>query len=97
MDEKRKFFRIKNKGEVQARFKDTSLHIIDISPCSVAVISDVELPPTGTIEVKIKLFKIDLNFEIIRKNEERTVLLFNNEEYIAKLLPVLKNLRNNSE
>lgn len=94
MDEKRKFFRIKNKGDIHARFDNYTLEVIDISASSAAIISDLELPQTGIIELKVNLFATNLNYEILRKNENNvTILIFNDENQIDKLLPVLKNLR----
>ncbi|RUR12271.1 PilZ domain-containing protein [Legionella sp. km772] len=94
MDEKRKFFRIKNNGEIQARFDNQVLEVIDVSASSAAVLTDLELPQTGIIELKINLFVTKLDYEILRKRENNsTILIFNNESQIEKLLVVLKNLR----
>jgi hypothetical protein len=93
MDEQRDFFRIKNKGEIRAYFEDKEVHIIDLSAASAAIIPDEELPKTGMIELKINLFTISLNYDVLRKSDDTMVLIFNNEEQISALLPVLKNLR----
>lgn len=94
MDEKRKFFRIKNKGEIHARFDNQPLEVIDVSAFSAAVITHLELPQTGIIELKINLFATNLNYELLRqKDDNGYILIFNNESQIEILLTVLKNLR----
>jgi len=93
MDEKRKFFRIRNRGEMHACIEDNEIHIIDLSACSAAITPGIELPHTGIMELKINMFKINLNYELLRVDKEKAILIFNDEEHIAKLLAVLKNLR----
>lgn len=93
MDEKRKFFRIKNKGEISAQFGTHSIHVIDISACSIAITNNIDLPLTGVIQLRINLFLINVEYEILRSTEESIILLFNNEEDINRLLPVLQNQR----
>ena len=97
MDEQRDFFRIKNKGDMLAQFEDQALNIIDMSASSVAITPEVKLPRTGILELKINLFKIHLHFEVLSTNAEKTVLIFTNGDHVEKLLPVLKNLRRESE
>jgi hypothetical protein len=94
MDEQRKFFRIKNKGEIHAQFEAQELIVIDMSACSAAVKTEINLPPIGIVTLKINLFSININFELLRKNEDGTsILIFYQEEQTEKLLPVLKKLR----
>ncbi len=93
MDEKRKFFRIKNKGEIQAHFDNQLLQVRDISASSAAVVTDLILPQTGIIELKINLFVINMNYELLKKRGDNTIVIFNNEYQVEKLLVVLKNLR----
>lgn len=93
MDEKRKFFRIKNKGEISAQFGTHSIHVIDISASSMAIVPDIDLPQSGTIELRINLFLIQVEYDILRSTKESIILLFPKEEHINKLLPVLKNQR----
>lgn len=94
MDEKRKFFRIKNNGEIQVRFNNELLELIDISAASAAVITELELPQFGVIELKINLFVMTLNYQLFKKREPNVyILTFNEESQVEKLLVVLKNLR----
>lgn len=94
MDEKRKFFRIKNNGEIQVRFNNELLELIDVSAGSAAVMTELELPQFGVIELKINLFVMKLNYQIFKKREPNAyILTFNVDSQVEKLLGVLKNLR----
>lgn len=94
MDEKRRFFRIKNSGEIQIRFNNELLELIDVSAGSAAIITELELPQFGVIELKINLFVMKLNYQIFKKREPNTyILMFNEDNQVEKLLGVLKNLR----
>lgn len=94
MEEQRKFFRIKNKGEIRAQFEAQELIVIDISASSAAVKTKIDLPPMGILTLNIKSFSININFELLRKNQNGdSILIFYQEEHIEKLLPKLKELR----
>ena len=94
MDEQRKYFRIKNTGEIQASFNNHALEVIDLSASSAALRTEKELPAAGIIELKINQFTLDIAFELLRVNPDHSVILvFTQEEQIEKLFPVLKNLR----
>lgn len=93
MDERRTFFRIKNRGEIHAQSQGKEVHIIDLSAHSAALVSDAQLAAKGIIELKINLFSIQIHYEIFKKNREKTIVLFTQEEQINTLLSVLKNLR----
>ncbi|STX81638.1 Uncharacterised protein [Legionella busanensis] len=62
MDERRQFFRIKNKGDILARYETYALEVIDISSSGVAVIkANTQLPESGIIELNIHNFLQKLN------------------------------------
>lgn len=95
MDEKRQYFRIKNHGEMKAFFNSQPLQIIDISAASIALTASIELPSSGSIELSINLFSMQLDYEFFTQRAGGIIiLLFPKEEQREKLLPVLKNLRN---
>lgn len=93
MDEKRKYFRVRNNGEIEAYFNGVLLNVIDISAASVAIAQSIDLPAKGTILLKINNFSINADFEYLRTLDEVTILLFQNENQINSLLPVLKRFR----
>ena len=94
MNEERKYFRIKNEGEMCAFIKNQSLEIEDLSAKSISIITDIELPTTGTLELKINLFAINMQYQYLRTNPDHTIiLLFKQRHQINKLFCVLKNLR----
>lgn len=95
MDEKRRFFRLKNNGEIHAKAANASLDVIDISSTGILVIKKNDnIPKKGIIELSIHSFSTDLSYQILRAEEQTMVLIFNDEEEINKLFLVLKNLRN---
>ena len=94
MDENRKFFRLKNKGDIQAQYHEHRIEVMDISASSIAVIANKELPPYGTIELKINLYNSFLNYELLRTTEKNiSILMFENRHQIQELFAVLKDLR----
>ncbi len=94
MEEKRKFFRIRNQGDMFAKTVHGPLEVIDMSAASAAVKSDYQLPQQGTLELKISGLMLLVDYEILKVSGQHLVLAFNNEEQIELLLPVLKTLRN---
>ena len=94
MDENRNFFRLKNKGDIQARYHDHRIEVIDISASSIAVNAHEELPLYGTIELKINLYNSFLNYELLRTTEDNiSILIFEDRHQIQELFAVLKDLR----
>lgn len=96
MDEKRKFFRLNNRGEMFAYFNKHPLEVINISASSLAVNTKLILPQTGVVELKINLFISQFTYELLNKKRDDglTILLFNEQNKINNLLLVLKNIRN---
>lgn len=94
MDEKRQFFRIKNHGEIQAQSSTYSLDVVEISSSGAVVIKkNIDLQQEGVVEVKINNFSMEINYEILRIEDNNMILVFNNEEQTNKLFQVLKHLR----
>lgn len=93
MDEKRKFFRLKNNGEIQVKLGHHSLETIDISASSIAIINNIHVTKEGTIEIKINDFSMNINYELLRTTESSTILIFKNEEEVNRLFVILKHLR----
>ena len=93
MDEKRKFFRIKNNGEFEARINTQALEVIDISAASVCIVTCPCLAENGSLVVKVKKVVLKMDYEILRIVDDRTVLIFNNESQVNELFQTLKQLR----
>ncbi|KGP62803.1 hypothetical protein EP47_11175 [Legionella norrlandica] len=94
MDERRQYFRIKNHGEIKASLYDTSLEVVEISSKGALIIKkQIDIPTEGIMQLQIHSFTMELSYKVIRMEEEKWVLLFNNEEQIDKLFTVLKRLR----
>jgi hypothetical protein len=94
MDEKRKFFRLINHGEIQAKYSDQSLNVVEISSSGALVIKkNINLSQRGSIEIIINNFDMLIHYEILRADEETMVLIFKYESEINKLFRALKNLR----
>ncbi|KTD61063.1 hypothetical protein [Legionella shakespearei] len=94
MDEKRKFFRLKNHGEILAKSSEQSLEVVEISSSGALVIKkNINLSQTGTIEIIINNFDMLIHYQILRTDEETMVLIFKKEFEINKLFRALKNLR----
>jgi hypothetical protein len=94
MHENRKFFRIKNQGEIQASIENNSFEVIDISASSIALISRTILPKKGIINIKIHKFSLSVDYELLKQTEQTCILIFPKEEQTELLFPILKNLRN---
>lgn len=96
MDEKRQFFRIKNKGDILAQYETHALEVINISSSGVAVIKkNIHLPENGTIEITILNFLQKVKYEILKIESKTMVLVFKDEEDIDKLFLILKHLKDN--
>ncbi|CEG58137.1 hypothetical protein [Legionella fallonii] len=94
MDERRGFFRIKNKGIIHAKTSNGSLDIINISSSGALVIkNNRDVGQQGIIELSIHNFSMLLHYEISKVQKNTMVLTFKNEDEIDKLFLVLKNLR----
>jgi hypothetical protein len=98
MDEKRRFFRIKNQGEIQAKSASDALEVVDISSTGMLLIKEnANIPKKGTIDLNIHNFSINVSYEILKSENNKMVLVFNKEEEINKLFLVLKKLRNENK
>ncbi|MDI1353013.1 MAG: hypothetical protein PSV35_09675 [bacterium] len=93
MQEKRKFFRINNSGQFQARFDNHALDIFNISASSVAIRPKVYLPMTGTLELQIHYVLIKVNYHLLRMSNEDMILVFKDDEQVESLLSLLKWLK----
>lgn len=94
MDEKRKYFRIKNNGEIHAKAANHPLNILEMSSSGAAIIKkNINLPKEGSIEIQIHSFSIIVNYAILRIVKNTMILVFKNEEEINKLFLPLKHLR----
>lgn len=95
MDEKRKFFRIINKGEIRAQAADDILKVIDISSSGILVIKkNINIPKEGILEIHINSFSMYLHYQVLRVEKETMALIFRNEEEINNLFVILHKLKN---
>jgi len=94
MDEKRKFFRIKNTGAIHASLETALLEVVEISSSGVVVIKKRdEFPPEGIIELSINNFSMPIKYHLLRIVKETMVLIFKEEAEINELFLILKRLR----
>jgi hypothetical protein len=93
MDENRKFFRIKNNGEIMAFYEDRYLKIIDISPCSAAITTEVQIPDSGVIKLRVEELRTTVCYEVLKKTDEKIILIFKGDKQINQILQVLKKLK----
>lgn len=95
MDERRRNFRVKNHGDIKAKNGGLPLEVIDISSTGVLVASiNMNLFDKGIIELSINNFSMSISYELLRKEGQKTALVFNNESEIDTLLHLLQSLRN---
>lgn len=93
MEEKRKFFRVRNSGQIEAYYMSKAVDIIELS-CDGAVIKkNTFLPNDGTIEIKIHNFSTKVDYRIIRVEEEKQALYFSNAQESNSLFEALKHFR----
>lgn len=94
MDEKRRYFRLKNRGEILARASTLNLEVVEISSAGVVVIKkNIDIPPKGLMEIKIHNFSMNINYELLRTEKSIMILIFNIEDEIKQLFLALKQLR----
>jgi hypothetical protein len=93
MDERRRFFRIKNNGDILAKLSNATIEIVDISASGARIIDSPSLDPEGIIEISIHHFLISLHYEKLRSEDTHTIIIFNNEAETNKLFAALKYLR----
>lgn len=94
MEEKRLYFRMKNKGDITAFVSGKEIDVLEISSNGALVIKkSSKLPEVGVIEVHINNFSINITYKLLRVDKNAMVLVFVNEEEIDSLFVVLKRLR----
>lgn len=94
MHEKREFFRLKNNGEIEAKYGSHKLDIVEISSTGVAIIKkNVYIQEAGEIEFIINHVDINIKYELLRVELKTMVLVFKNKEDIEKLFMVLKKIK----
>lgn len=93
MNEKRRFFRYKNTGQIQASCGLQSLDVIDISSSGMLIKKEALLPKTGILNIKIQYTSLNVHYEILRQDEVNMALVFNIQDEIESLFKILKQLR----
>lgn len=94
MDEKRKYFRVKNNGQILSQYHSHPLNIIELSYSGAIIQKDDSLPQKGSFEIKIHQFSTTINYEVIRVDSDSMALAFTNDHEMEHLFLALKNLRN---
>lgn len=98
VEEKRNFFRIKNTGSIKAKYEQHDLYVIDISPSGAHVVAkDLSIKKDGVIDIFINHFAVKINYKVLKKEGENTIVSFQQEREIDSLLLALKNIRNSME
>lgn len=93
MDEKRKFFRVKNSGQIQATYNSHAVEIMEVSNSGAVIKKNDYLPNQGTIKITIHNFSTDIEYHILRVDEEKEILNFKNDDEVDGLFTALKHLR----
>jgi len=94
MYEKREFFRLKNKGEIEGKYGAHDLEIVEISSSGVAIIKkNIYIQKEGMIELKINHISVHVKYELLRIELKTMVLVFRNQEDIDTLFNILKKLK----
>ncbi len=94
MEEQRKYFRIKNNGQIRAKVNDMIVDVFDISAESVSITDGKKVPHYGKLEIQFNFFTIFIEYQYLKTKEEYTILNFIHEHEILKLLEALKKLKN---
>ncbi|HAT7074022.1 TPA: PilZ domain-containing protein [Legionella pneumophila] len=94
MDERRKYFRLKNHGEINASLDNNPIEIVEISSNGAVVVKQkTDIPKGGMLKLQIHNFIMELCYEVIRAEDSNIVLHFTKEDETDKLFLVLKRLR----
>lgn len=94
MDERRKYFRLKNHGEIKASLDNNPIEIVEISSNGAVVVKQkTDIPKEGVLKLQIHNFIMELCYEVIRAEDNNIVLHFTKEDETNKLFLVLKRLR----
>ncbi|HAT6978254.1 TPA: PilZ domain-containing protein [Legionella pneumophila] len=94
MDERRKYFRLKNHGEINASLVNNSLEIVEISSNGALVLKqNIDIPKSGILKLQIHNFIMELGYEVVRIEDKNIVIHFTKEDETDRLFLVLKRLR----
>jgi hypothetical protein len=93
MNEKRRFFRYKNTGQIQASCGLQNVHVLNISSTGMLIKKEERLPKTGILNIKIHYSSLNVHYEILRQDEVSMALVFNIQDEIESLFKILKQLR----
>jgi hypothetical protein len=96
MDEKRGYFRVRNNGEFVATFEKEPIEVIDLSANSASIQNTLILPEEGSISLSINQFSIILDYQILQREAQRTIITFKDDEQVNTMLRVLKNFRSSA-
>lgn len=93
MDEKRRYFRIKNDGQIEAKNELGTIKIIELSNSGAVIEKNPALTRTGKFDLKIYSYITTINYEVLRDEEQTSVLKFTNTEEKESLFYALKQIR----
>ncbi|CAM2820478.1 PilZ domain-containing protein [Legionella worsleiensis] len=93
MDERRRFFRIQNHGEILAHIANQPIEIIDISASGARLINHNALADQGIIIISVHQFSINMNYKRLRTEHDHFIIIFTDDAEIERLFIALKHLR----
>lgn len=93
MDEKRRYFRIKNTGQIEARIDMERLNILELSNSGAVIDDTIALPRVGKFDLKIHTYITKINYEILRLEPGKIILGFTNTDEKESLFFALKTIR----
>ncbi len=102
MEEFRGYYRIKNQQAIKAKYQNEIFLISDISGSGVKVISKNSIfSDKGYIEIlvnycsktiKIEFFSLNMEYKVLRKEDQSVILIFVNESQITELASLIKKI-----
>ncbi len=93
MDEKRRYFRVKNTGQIKAHHENGEMNILELSNSGAVIDNSIAIPRVGKFDLKINTYTTNIDYEVIRIEEQTIVLAFTNTEEKESLFAELKQLR----
>jgi hypothetical protein len=93
MHEQRKYFRVKNTGQIKAHCGTLILKIIEVSSAGAIIEMSPDLPTSGLINLQINNFTTTIQYTILRTEHEIIVLEFTNDHDKDNLFSALKHFR----
>ncbi|HFL3495743.1 TPA: PilZ domain-containing protein [Legionella pneumophila] len=94
MDERRKYFRLKNHGEINASLDNNPIEIVEISSNGAVVIKQkTDIPKEEILKLQIHNFIVELSYEVVRIEDKNIIIHFTKEDETNRLFLVLKRLR----